>query len=524
MKTLLTLGLLTCIFNVVYAQNKDIESTADIKSVTIYNASAEINYTKELQLPQGRVTVIFTELTPFIVENTINISTNNPDVEIITVTDKINYTKERKEQNSKIISLRDSIKHFENEIGLLKCKSDALNMEKSLLFKDESIGGVAKGVSVAEIEKASAFFSKRYYELTSELYHLNEKEKQLQSKLQMYQSQIVQLSANTTKSCSEIQLTVLNKALQKVVFNFKFLTAKGGWAPAYDCKYQGADKPINFVFRANVYNATGTDWNNIDIKLSTATPTQGFDKPSLGNKKPNVQATKPKADGNIQFREIIASNTIAEYDIKHKYTIPSDSKPYLIDVAAYDFNADYNYLLIPSIDPFGFLIAKIADWNKYNLISGTTNIYNKGSFMGKTFLNTYTENDTLSIYLGKDNNIQAVRKETGSSILNTLIGNYYVDKSEISIAVKNNTKEKFNIQLLEQVPIFVTQEKIKFNIVNIDQAFYDKTEGMLTWQFELDPNGNKLIEYRYELRVPKNDIGNYIPVQRKVRAINCPSF
>ncbi len=73
-----------------YGQNKDIETTAEIKSVTVYNSSAEINYQKQLTIPQGKTTIVFTDLIPDIVENSINISTSNPDVEIIMVTDKIN--------------------------------------------------------------------------------------------------------------------------------------------------------------------------------------------------------------------------------------------------------------------------------------------------------------------------------------------------------------------------------------------------------------------------------------------------
>jgi len=523
MKAIISLILLLVFFQFSTAQNKEIESTADIKSVTIYNSSAEINYAKEITVPQGKSIITFTDLTPYIVDNTINISTSNPDIDIITVTEKINYTKERKEQNTKIVSLRDSIIIIDKEIGLLKCKTEALGMEKDLLFKGESIGGVAKGVAVSEIEKASAFFSKRYYELTSELFNLSEKEKSLQNEMFKYNNQIRELSSNTSKASSEIQVTVLNPTPQKVLFNFKFLTAKGGWAPAYDCKYQGAGKPLKFIFRANVFNASGINWENIDIKLSTASPTKGFDKPSINNKKSNESIPRTNEDG-VKFKEIEVSNTIAEYDIKHKYSIPSDSKPYLIDVAAYDINADYNYLLIPILDPFGFLIAKIPDWNKYNLIPGTTNIYNKGSYMGKTFLDTYTENDTLSLYLGKDNNIQSVRKENSSSNEQNIIGNYYVEKAEINITIKNNSSEKLSIQVLDQVPVFEDYEKVKFNIQNIEQALFNKNEGSLTWNFQLAQNESKAIDYRYDIKSPKNDISDYRPMKRKYRSISCPSF
>ena len=515
--TLLTLSFFT------FGQNKDIVVNADIKSVTIYNSSAEINYSKEVSLPKGKTTIVFTDLTPFIEENTINVSASNPDIDIITITEKINYIKERTDLNSKISILQDSINRINNELGLMRCKSDALKMEKELLFKSETSGGVVKGISVTEIEKASEFFSKRYYEISTELFKLNSKETLLNTSLSKLKKQIEENSVNTSKSCSEIRVTVINSSQKNIFFSFKFLTSKAGWAPIYDCKYQGVDKPIKFIFRANVFNASGIDWDNIDIKLSTANPTSGFGVPTLNNSNNKNTSTQRKVD-NIEFQEIEVSNSIAEYDIKFKFSIPSDSKPYLLYVNSYEINANFYYLVIPSIEPFGFLMTQIPDWNKHNLLPGITNVYNKGSFMGKTFLNTYAENDTLNLFLGKDNNIQAIRKENSSDKDRNIIGNYYVEKSETTITIKNSTSEKMKIQVLDQVPEDSYGDKSKFSIQNIEQAIYNKREGLLTWNFDLLQNETKSIDYKYEIKTPKGEPGNYRPRKKRLRAIQCPTF
>jgi hypothetical protein len=524
MKTLLSFCVFVAASFAVVAQNKEIESIADIRSVTIYNSAAEINGFKEISLPAGESTVIFTDLTPFIVRNTINMSA--PGVDIITITEKINYIRERKTENTRITALKKDISSLETEIGLQKCKSDALAAERELLFRGEAIGGLAKGVQVSEIEKASAFFSRRYYDLTREMFTLGENEKLQKEKLEMLKNQLKELTANTSRAGSEIRVKVISPSPKNVGFSFKFLTARSGWAPVYDCKYEGAGKPLKFIFRVNVFNATGVDWENIDIRLSTASPTEGFDSPSLKEKKPDTTKAKPVSDDEIKFMQIEVSNTIAEYDIKHKYTIPSDSKPYLVDVASYEMNASYYYLLIPKLDAFGFLMAKIPDWNKYNLIPGITNIYNKGSFMGKTFLNTYAENDTLGIYLGKDNNIQSSKKEVVKSSGENIIGNYDTEESEISISLRNVSAETYSISLLDQVPAIDRNSKTKLNIDNADQALYDSVEGLLTWNFTLAGGESKNIDYSYKLKVPENEsTGQHYRLRAKrYRTISAPRF
>ena len=523
MKTIYTITILVFVSMMAEAKADKIETTARISSVTIYNSSAEIKYYQDVSLAPGKTTIIFTDLTRYIVDNTIKVSVSNPEVSIIKVTEKINFMKEGKLNNQHIASLKDSVVSITRKLGLLQCRIDVVSLEKGKLFHNESIGGLSKEVTVAEIEKASKFFNKRYYALSKELFLLKEKDKKLSTNIARYRRQIKQSSSRTMKATSEILVTVLNKSPRKVRFEFKFLTKKGGWAPAYDFRYRGPEVPLDFVFRANVFNASGVNWDNVKIKLSTANPTQGFNTPSLTASINNSVDEFAK----VRIKVIEVVNAIAEYDIKHNYTIPSDSKPYLVDVNTYKIEADYNYLLIPKLDPFGFLMARIPNWNKYNLIPGTTNIYNKGSYMGKTFLNTYAENDTLSLFLGKDKNVRAVKKEDTKYNERGLIGNYYVDKAGIKIVVQNYSKEKCTVEVIDQVPIFDEKDKVKFNIQGIEAAIYNKRDGMLSWRFSIEPNSKKTINYKFKSKTPKdgiNGIYDYRPKRRRFRTISCPAF
>ena len=191
----LTLIVLLSVPCLVWGQKKEIETTAKITEVTVYTSAAEVNYEKEITLQKGKSTIVFTDLTPFIAENSVNVSISNSAVNIITVAERINYAKERRNINEQVINLQDSIVKLNKEFGLIKCKRDAAETEKGLLFKGESIGGLStNGVAVSEIEKASTFFSKRYLELAKELLFLNEKENELNTRITKYKNQISGIS------------------------------------------------------------------------------------------------------------------------------------------------------------------------------------------------------------------------------------------------------------------------------------------------------------------------------------------
>ena len=516
----LTLIVLLSVPCLVWGQKKEIETTAKITEVTVYTSAAEVNYEKEITLQKGKSTIVFTDLTPFIAENSVNVSISNSAVNIITVAERINYAKERRNINEQVINLQDSIVKLNKEFGLIKCKRDAAETEKGLLFKGESIGGLSThGVAVSEIEKASTFFSKRYLELAKELLFLNEKENELNTRITKYKNQLRELETISIQTTSEIKVTVNSPADEKVTFRFKFLTPKAGWAPVYDFKYEGPTQPLQFVFRANVFNASGIPWSDVSLKLSTADPIHGFALPSL-----NQNKTETKSIPEVKFKQIEVVNAITEYTISHLYTIPSDAKPYLIDVNAYSVPASYNYLLIPKLDPFGFLMAKIPNWNKYNLIPGTTNIYNSGTYMGKTFLDTYAENDTLSLYLGKDKNIQSNRNEKSVLHSRFLIGNYSVEETFTDISIKNTSTNALPVEIIDQVPIYTKEDKEKLSLFSISNAIYNKAEGLLTWNYTIQPGETINLNFKYEVKAPKESYDGYKPKKKKFRTIACPSF
>ncbi|MBS1634346.1 MAG: DUF4139 domain-containing protein [Bacteroidetes bacterium] len=508
---------------VVLLAQKETEVTARITDVTVYMSSAEINYEKDVLLHRGQNVLVFTDLTPFIVENSINVSAGEPAVNIITVSERINYAKQKKDINAQVFALQDSIYKMNKELGLIKCRRETAETEKTLLFRNEAIGGLStQGVAVAEIEKASAFFSKRYYELSKELYTQGEREQELRDRIKKYESQLKELSTVSVQTTSEIRVTVNSPSEMHSLFKFRFLTAKAGWAPVYDFKFEGANKPLQFVFRANVFNASGVAWQDVSIRLSTADPIVGFSVPSLQNNE-NTPREKAPVQG-VKFKQIEIVNAITDYTIAHQYTIPSDAKPYLVDVSTDVMPAGFNYLLIPKLDPFGFLMAKIPDWNKYNLIPGVANIYNMGSYMGKTFLDTYADNDTLSLYLGKDKNIQAVRSEKNNTKNHFLAGNYFVENTKTEIIIKNNAKESIPIEMLDQVPVFEKEDKEKMTLSNVGNALYNKQEGLLRWTFSLQSGESKTISYSYEIKTPKEYYDSYHTEKRKYRTISCPAF
>ena len=50
-------------------------------------------------------------------------------------------------------------------------------------------------------------------------------------------------------------------------------------------------------------------------------------------------------------------------------------------------------------------MAKIANWEQYNLLSGEVNLFFESTFVGKSLLDVTNTDDTLIFSLGRDKNV-----------------------------------------------------------------------------------------------------------------------
>ena len=116
-----------------------------------------------------------------------------------------------------------------------------------------------------------------------------------------------------------------------------------------------------------------------------------------------------KIIGSATEKDIISNslnnNNNISYEILIPYTIKSDGEDNNIKIKEVDLKVDYLYKAVPKIKAEAFLMADITEWNKLNLLSGNSSIFYQGTFVGEAYLDVEQTTDTLSISLGRDQNV-----------------------------------------------------------------------------------------------------------------------
>ncbi len=537
-----------CSFLLITGQNvRSKEIKTEIGSVTVYLNGAEVKRSKTVKLSPGKTQLVFSNLSPKLNAGSIRITTGS-DIDLLGITSKINYLSEEKNK-PRIKQLKDSVKIITESIQKITDLSDAYKTEKKMLLSNISIGGNEKGVSIADLKIASDFYRSRISEINAALSKFNSQRKVLVQKQQKLRKQLSELNAGSNYSRAEISVLISANTSTSSEIELKYLITAAGWSPSYDIKAEDTDKPVKLEYRAKVYNNTGIDWKNVKIKLSTADPNTGVSKPEL---KPwylkyktysyNNSARFKKGEGYIQNKMIQAQNMpsvsqddaavsyeyeeidvsleeddgisdiftdaqvpelSAEFDIKKTYDIPSDDKPYIVDINEFELPASYKHYAVTKLDKDVFLLARITGWQDLNLIEGPANVYYAGTYLGQSFIDIRNVKDTLDLSLGRDGKVLVTRTKLKTYSSSKIIGTKRKETMAYEIIARNNRKSDINLQILDQIPISQTDE-IEVKVLDISGADFNETSGKLTWELSLKPGETKKIILSFEIKYPKN--------------------
>ncbi len=194
--------------------------------------------------------------------------------------------------------------------------------------------------------------------------------------------------------------------------------------------------------------------------------------------------------------------TSNEYLVEASQTIISNNKTTTVSFRESDLNADFEYQSIPKLAENVFLIGKIGDWYKAELIDGEVNVYLENSYVGKSNINTEQFKDTLDFSFGIDNNISIKREKLTEYSENQFIGANRKETVAYKITLRNNKPYPISTLIYDQIPISTTKD-IQVETLEISGGKLDADTGKVEWKISLKPNENKELIIKYSVKYPK---------------------
>lgn len=523
----------------VFADNR---VTPLISEVTVYRSGAKVSSVATVRVTAGNSEVVFENLSPYFNPASLQVKIAGTPVLISAVFQL--KTPGPGPEHSRAPGLRDSLVLLGDEFVRIRDEREVLNNETNVINnKTSQIGTVTPGspgslsLSVSELRELTAFYRQRLLEIKDRLLQLTIKERNTNELYRKLQETLQRLQPNTGNQTGEIVLKIDAPTTQSVEITCTYLITQAGWSPLYDLRSEGLDKALRLVYKANVRNQSGFDWKDVRLHLSTANPLVNNNRPILtpafvdfrplyaayqSQDASNVynmaqvqtkDLSRAAGEAGLPIEELTAEppvpesgsdDLIATFDLAKPQTILADGQENVVTVDEQTMTAEYEYHAVPKLDPAVFLLAKIADYGKYNLLPGTANIFYQDTYVGQTFVNPQTVADTLLISLGRDEQITIKRVQPKDfterkKIFNSSIRETYA----YEIAVKNNKSVPIRLEILDQIPVS-KQKEIEVSLEEKDGAEYNETFGKLKWELHIPANQSKKVRFSYSIKYPKD--------------------
>ncbi|MBV6441304.1 MAG: hypothetical protein EPGJADBJ_02987 [Saprospiraceae bacterium] len=553
-----TFLLLLCSFSRPVVADNRVSPT--ISEVTVYRSGAKVSSVAMVKVAAGNSEVIFENLSPYIHASSMLVKIRG-EATLISAVFSLKTPGTAPESPLAPV-LRDSLVLLGDELMRLRDERDVLNMEQKLITENTSrVGTVPEGqpakLPVAELKALSEFYRQRILEIKDRLLQLSIKERKVNELYKKLQADLQNLQPNASNQTGEIALKIEASSAQTLEITCTYLVTQAGWKPIYDLRSAGLDKPLQLVYKANVHNRSGFDWKGVKLHLSTAIPMANNDRPILNpmfvdyryialyQKALEQPATTAEAtqieSGNVNIRgsrgqssnyyidgiresgsmpsaqeteqlhrllddteaESGQEDVVANFDLPKLQDIIANGKDNVIIVEERDIPAAYEYHTVPKLEPSVFLLAKITDYGKYNLLPGTANLFFQDTYVGQAWVNPQVAADTLLLSLGRDEQI-AIKRIQPQDLTERkkIFGSTIKETYTYEISIKNNKSAPITVDVLDQIPIS-KQKDIEVELEDRGSAQYDADPGKLEWQVLVPAGQTKKLRFTYSVKYPK---------------------
>lgn len=246
------------------------EVSAEVESVTVFIKGAQVTRSAKVQVPSGVTVLKFEKLSPYVDASTIQVKTD-ADIRISAVNFQKNFIDIDKNV-AEVDAITKQLNGLKDKIELENTNRKILEAELSFLNENKRIAGTAQATSALTLRETSEFYDSKVKDLMLKRLELDRKINELTNQRNDYENQLRALKGKKVDENGIITVEVESSVPKTSDVTLTYVVDGAGWYPTYDIRVSGVDKPMEVVYKANVWQNTSVDWNNVKLSMSSNEP------------------------------------------------------------------------------------------------------------------------------------------------------------------------------------------------------------------------------------------------------------
>jgi uncharacterized protein (TIGR02231 family) len=524
-------------FSAARVEAADIEAASAVDAVTVYPDGASVTRVVTVELPAGDTTLVLKDFPLKLDASSLRVE-GEADAGLT-----IGAIDTRSPRAAPPVNLPELDKRIE------KLKDERVDLDGAIAaatarrkfaerFAETSPAGIGEKGEARPLADWRAAFAAVADEVAASDAAIREAQRR-QRDLDREIARLEQDRATRPPSKLEVKIGLAANAPAKAVLHVTYTVPNARWTALYDARLDTGAKDrkpaLELVRRAEITQATGEDWGDVALSVSTVRTTLGGKAPELN---PLVvqyplplQAPAPAAvsggmQRSLQSEALKDRDGLAEKALDKKAVAEVSGFQVIIKIpgrvsvgasegakSLYISNAtispDLVVRSVPVIDPTAFLEASFIQSEDAPLLPGRISIYRDGVFVGRGQMAAAGKEEKVRLGFGADDKVKIVRsvvkRNEGSTGL--IVTTAKTDERAFKTAIHNGHDFPIRVAVEDQLPVSenddIQVEMLPSTTPPTTTNVRDK-RGVLEWAVEVGPAQAKEIAFAWRVRWPKD--------------------
>ncbi|MGD9644194.1 MAG: mucoidy inhibitor MuiA family protein [Pirellulales bacterium] len=263
---------------------ESLEAHGTLDTVTVYRGQALVTRLVDVPGPAGLREVIVTDLPEHVVAGSI-FAEGAEGIEVRSV--RYRQRPMSADVREEVRKLDEQQRAIEDQLTANQQHQNVLNEQKAYLTKLEQFVAptatveLTQGVLNADTLRAlSEYLLTQRREFADQELELGKQRRELSGQLELVNRQRAVLTGSTARTAREaVVLTNLTADAGKLRLNY--LVQNATWSPSYAARAAADHKRVSLEYNAQIQQMSGEDWSDVNMILSTATPSLVARAPEL---------------------------------------------------------------------------------------------------------------------------------------------------------------------------------------------------------------------------------------------------
>lgn len=266
-------------------ESSSVEVTGDIKAVTVFRGQALVTRLVKLSGSAGLKEIVVTKLPDQVIPGSIYAESAD-GVEVRSVRYRARPVGE--DVRAEVREIEDQIEAVQAEIAANTRYQQLAKEHKSYLDSLQKFVATTANVELTKgvldantLKTLTEFLHAERKSLAETELQLQQQQEELQEKLNLLNRRRQTVASGSAKTVREAIIFVNQTGASGGQLRVRYLVNNANWTPSYNVRTDGKREKVLVEYNASIQQLTGENWDNVEMTLSTATPSLVAAAPDL---------------------------------------------------------------------------------------------------------------------------------------------------------------------------------------------------------------------------------------------------